>query len=86
VDRVKRERKPTGTMGSYSGIGGSDRRRPMAKVEHTTDNISPASTFSGKHVTTITTKNGDKFSARGHSKENSRAKAEEKYDTDRRGE
>lgn len=58
----------------------------MAKVEHHVDNISPASTFSGKHVTKITTKNGDTFTARGSTKEKSRENAEERYDTDRRGE
>lgn len=58
----------------------------MAKVTHREDNISPASTFGGKHITDIETENGDKFSGRGHTKEQSREKAEEKYDTDRRGE
>jgi hypothetical protein len=60
--------------------------KAMAKVKHYEDNLSPASTFGGKHITDITTKNGDKFSGRGTTKEKSREAAEEKYDTDRRGE
>jgi hypothetical protein len=57
----------------------------MAKVRTTEDNISPASTFSGKYVTTIKDKEGTVGRARGTTRKSSRQKAEDDYDTKKRG-
>ena len=57
----------------------------MAKVRTFEDKISPAGTFSGNWVTTITEKDGTTSKGRGYTPEQSRQNAEDKYDDKHRG-
>jgi hypothetical protein len=57
----------------------------MAKVRTHEDNISPASTFGGKYVTKIEGKSGTTGKGRGSTPEKSRERAEDDYDTKKRG-